>query len=152
MEHHQTDRDLINEGIIMNEWCDKFPGLWAEKLFHEGRYKADFGIYNKSRKLRAIAEVKERSKLFDTVIMDLSKAIELFNYAEAGLDSLFIIRVPEGIFYYKFYTHQKLAVIRTARHHKSNKRLTDNGPVVELDRKHFTALSDVRDFAREKPA
>jgi len=139
MQRHETKEDRDNEEAIISEFCWAF-GLTYQKLHHEGRYKLDYGIYNGDRKLISLAEVKDRGASFDTIIMDLSKFREMHHYTTMGLSCVFIVRVPEGIHYCRFYEHQLLGYARSAKLHVSAKRETDNGPVVHIPWKHFASL------------
>lgn len=149
MQKHETKADIDNEERIIAEWCARYRKDY-EKLYHHGRYKMDYGIFRK-HVLCALAEVKKRSAVYDTIILDLSKARDMNNYAVLGVRTLFIVEVPAGIFHYEF-NWRSAALFNNVRWHISNVRKTDNGPVIDIPWKHFTQVTDSSQQAREVSA
>ena len=145
MKVHETELDAVNEERIMKAWAEahwKDSGKAVEKLYHTGRYKLDYALYYKGGELAGMVEVKKRNKFYNTIIMDLSKALEMDSYFCCDLQMIFLIEVPEGIFHYKWTTLSNQLILK-ARHHISNDDPTDNGPVIDIPKNEFIKLSAV---------
>jgi hypothetical protein len=134
--------DAVNEERIMKAWTARYwsgQGRVYEKLYHTGRYKLDYALYFAGGKLAGMVEVKKREKFYDTVIMDLSKAMEFERYFRLGLQMIFLIEVPEGIFHHKWDTRSS-TLMQWPRHHISRTDVTDNGPVIDIPKSTFVEI------------
>lgn len=140
MERHEKQHDRDNEEEIIRAFCWAF-GLTYEKLWHEGRYCMDFGLYNDHQRLVSVAEVKERSQQYDTVILDLSKAMSLWEYYLKGFNPVFVVRVKGEVRYYKF-CDKTFTLFKKTRRHVSNVMRTDNGPVIDIPWSEFRELPE----------
>lgn len=137
MERHETQGDRDNELEIVQEFAAAF-GLTYDKLWHEGRYKMDFALL-KGSALKGLVEVKQRNNAFSTIILDLSKAREMWDYHLKGIPTMFVVRIDGEIKYYKFVDETWL-LFKKVRWHLSNVRETDNGPVIDIPWRAFVGI------------
>ena len=138
MQLHETESDRIAQQEIMDAWCAHFR-MRSEFMYHTGRYKFDYGIYSNDWSLLGVAEVKDRSRAFDTIIMDLSKAKHLMEYVDIGIRAFFIVRIEGQVLHYEF-TKESRVLLTSARMHHSKQRQTDRGPVIDIPFQHFLGI------------
>jgi hypothetical protein len=109
---YETETDRQNEREIVRQFLelrgiDMSTGRSVEKLPVD--YGFDFALLSagNTRRLQAVIEVKERARLYDTVMLSLSKFRQGTQFAREGIPALFVIRSPQGLYWYKFSGEDK---------------------------------------------
>ncbi len=139
MVRHEKKIDRDNEEEIAKEFAAAF-GCEYEKLHHEGRYKLDYALF-RNNKVKGLIEVKQRSESFKTIILDLSKAKEMWDYYLKSIPVMFVVRIDGEIKYYKF-VDDTYWLFKQVRWHVSKVMETDNGPVIDIPWNKFSSLPD----------
>lgn len=91
---YESERDRERELSVMQA---ALAGRDVSAVKLPAAYEVDFGLMREG-KLIGVAEVKVRSKAFDTLMLSLHKARALRAFAEDGLEAWVVACVPEGIY------------------------------------------------------